>query len=379
MKELDPFLEVAATTYNASMERWTAGGGKIVGYFCPNVPEELIIAAGLLPFRLRAPESTETTDAEKYLNSLNCSYCRHVVDEGLKGRLDFMSGLIGTNGCDQIRRSCDTFRNGTFKKEIGDKKFFSEFVNTPRVIADAASLKYYKDELIRMKENLENHYGVDITHEKLTAAIKQVNTTRTLLRKLYDLRKAEHPPISGAEMLAVTVAFAAMPKAEYNAALENLIEALNGRVALPDATKRMFLYGGEMDDPQFVKLIEDQGAVVVADGLCFGARQVWEMVDETIDPMDAIAQRYLRRWSCPRNQDPKDRLKRVRDIVAEWQADGIIGYRMIFCQPGGAERALSNLDARESRIPTLWLDREYRFGGTGQMKTRIQAFLESLD
>ncbi|MBT8341599.1 MAG: 2-hydroxyacyl-CoA dehydratase [Desulfatitalea sp.] len=379
MKALKPFLEIAKSTYNLYMKAWKENGGKIVGYLCPNVPEELLIAANLLPFRLRAPESTETTDAEKYLNSLNCSYCRHVVDEGLKGKYDFMSGLVGTNGCDQIRRSCDTFRNAKFKHEIADHTFFTEFVNTPRVPDDDVSLQYYQEELVRLKEGLEKQYDVQITDEKLQAAIKLVNTSRTLLRKLYDLRKAEKPPISGAEMLAVTVAFGSMPKTEYNKILEQLIEALNGRVALAGATKRMFVYGGELDDPQFVKLIEDQGAVVVGDGLCFGARQVWEMVDETIDPMAAIAKRYLTRWSCPRSTDPQDRLKRVRDIVSEWHADGIVGFRMIFCQPGGAERTLSNLDAKESGIPTLWLDREYRFGGVGQMKTRIQAFLESLE
>ena len=90
MKELDQFMAIAKTTYNETMRKWKEGGGGIIGYFCPNVPEEMIIAAGMLPFRLRAPESTSTTDAERYLSSLNCSYCRHVVDEGIKGKYDFL-------------------------------------------------------------------------------------------------------------------------------------------------------------------------------------------------------------------------------------------------------------------------------------------------
>jgi len=128
-----------------------------------------------------------------------------------------------------------------------------------------------------------------------------------------------------------------------------------------------------------VQVIEDQGGLVVADGLCFGARMFWDLVDESLEPMAALAKRYYGRWPCPRVTDPKGRQKRIKEVIRDWNIDGLIGERLIFCQPWGAEKVATNLETKETGLPSLWLDREYLPGGIGQMKTRVQAFLESMD
>jgi benzoyl-CoA reductase/2-hydroxyglutaryl-CoA dehydratase subunit BcrC/BadD/HgdB len=302
-----------------------------------------------------------------------------VVDDALQGNYDFLDGFVGSNGCDQMRRVSDIFRAVSFKEPAEKEEFFLEYVGAPRVPMDEASLKYYKDEIIRMKEQLEGFFDVEITEEKLKEAIREVNESRRLLHELYALRKAEQPPITGAEALSVTVAYTCMPKDQFNQELKALLGALGDRKAAPDHKKRLFLYGSELDDPDWIQVIEDQGALIVADGSCFGGRMFWDYVDESSDPMDALAKRYHERWSCPRMCDRERRQDKIKEMVRDWNADGIVGERIVFCQLWGSEKVMTNLEAQDTGTPTLWLEREYLLGGTGQIKTRVQAFLESME
>jgi benzoyl-CoA reductase/2-hydroxyglutaryl-CoA dehydratase subunit BcrC/BadD/HgdB len=381
MKELQYFKDIIKTAENEAVKAWKKGGGKVIGYVCPNVPEEIIIAAGALPYRIRAQESKDASEGDRYMTYLNCSFARHVVDEGLRGRFDFLDGWVGTNACDQIRRVSDIFRLVVFKDDDkGSRKdFFQDYMATPRLIHDDASLQYYREELERLKSGLEKHFKVQITDEKLKAAIKETNESRRLLRKLYDLRKVKNPPISGAEALYITMAYTCMPKGLFCEKLEDLLKALDGRVAVPKYRKRLFLYGSELDDPEWVKVIEDAGGLIVADGLCYGARLFWDPVDEEKEPMAALTERYLRRWSCPRMKDQGRRMETIKEIMRDWGAEGLVGERVIFCQLWSGERKMTNMDAKEAGIPTLWLEREYLLGSVGQMKTRVQAFLESFE
>jgi benzoyl-CoA reductase subunit C len=378
MKEIERFMETVNQTFTPAMKEWKKKGGKIIGYTCTNVPEEIILAAGMLPYRVRAPESTSASLSQKYTTDQNCTFCRHVVDEALQGKYAFLDGFIGTNGCDQIRRVGDIFRAAVFKEPIQDKSFFMEFIAAPRVPSDM-SLGYYQGEMMRVKEKMEEHFGIEITDDKLRSAIRETNESRRLLRELYELRKAEQPPITGTETLAVNIAYTTMPKAEFNAALETLLPKLRERKDIPEVRKRLFLYGSCMDDPKWIQVLEDLGGQVVADGLCIGARMFWDLVDGTKEPMEALAHRYLYRWACPRMTNPKARQDQVARIAKEWNVDGIVGERMMFCQLWGAERMISNLNKKEIGFPILWLDREYLFGGAAQMRTRIQAFMESME
>lgn len=379
MEAIEKFRKAIREAQNESVRAWKRAGGKVVGYVCTNVPEEILIAAGTLPYRLRAPESRETSDADRYTTYLNCTYCRHLIDDAMKGRFAFLDGYVGTNGCDQMRRVCDVIRAAVFRDPASRKEFFLEYVAAPRVPFDESSLAYYKDELARLVRGLEEHFGVSITNQRLSDAIRVVNRSRGLLRQLYELRKAPRPPLTGAETLTVTVASTCMPKEEFVREMESLLPTLQGRVAMPEARKRVFLYGSELDDPAWVEVLESQGALVVADGLCFGARMFWDLVDETGDPLEAIAKRYYQRWPCPRVMDMRGRQDRIHQILRDWKVDAIVGERLVMCQLWGAERVLTDLDSRETGVPTLWLEREYLLGGVGQMKTRVQAFLESLE
>jgi len=356
------------------LKDWKKQGGKIVGYFCSTVPEELITAAGLAPFRMRATGSTSTEQSDAYYSSINCSFPRHCFNLALTGEFEFLDGVICVNSCDHVRRIFDNW------KRFVPGTPFIEVMSLPRK-TEAAQVAWFRDEINLLRGKLEKHFGVKISDAKLWKAIKLHNETRRLQKKLYELRKQEKPPITGAESLAVMVAGTAMPKAQYNNMLRALLDELSGIEGPGDHRARLMIVGGILDDPAYVKVIEDQGGLIVTDSNCFGTRNMWIEVNESLkDPAEALARWYVaERPSCPRFYGEHDnRTKYVINMCREFKCDGVIAERLLFCDSWLVEHYMLGQDLKAVGIPMLKLDREYITGAVGQLRTRVQAFLETM-
>ncbi len=367
------FSEAAKTLVNPVLQSWKDKGGKVVGYFCSTVPEEMVTAAGMVPFRMRATGSTSTEESDAFYSSINCSFPRHCFNLALIGEFKFLDGVICVNSCDHVRRIYDNW-----------KRFvpvdFLEVMSLPRKTGPD-QVGWYTDELAMLKEKVEKHFGVEITDDGLWKAIKLHNETRRLQKQLYELRKQEKPPITGAETLAVMVAGTAMPKEQYNEMLRELLDELSGSEGPGTHRARLLIVGGILDDPAYIKVIEDQGGLVVTDSTCFGSRLMWVEVDENAsDPIAALAQYYLAdRPSCPRMYGEHDnRAQYVIDMCREFNCDGVIGERLMFCDSWLVEHYMLGQDLKAVNIPFLKLDREYLTSGIGQLRTRVQAFLETM-
>ena len=365
--------DTAGTLANPAIRDWKERGGKVLGYFCSSMSEEIVAAAGLLPFRMRATGSTDTELSDAYLSSINCSFTRHCLNAALSGELDFLDGLIVPNSCDNVRRIYDHW--------IRQRKTpFVQMISLPRK-AGEAQVNWFRDELTNLKERMEEHFGVEITDERLREAIRLQNETRRLQRRLYDLRKSLTPPISGAETLAVTVAGTAMPKARYNRLLAELLDDLAACEGHSNYRARLMVMGGELDDPAYMEVIEEQGGLVVTDSLCFGSRMLWKDVEEDADdPMTALARFYVaERPSCPRVfGEYEQRAAFVREMIRDFRVDGVILERLAFCDLWGFEQFTIQNDFQDWDIPLIMLDREYTLSGIGQLRTRVQAFLETI-
>jgi bzd-type benzoyl-CoA reductase N subunit len=365
--------EAAATLVNPALGDWKEGGGKVVGYLCSMVPEELIIAAGLLPFRMRATGSTSTDLADVYFTNLNCTFARHCFSLALEGGYGFLDGLVCINSCDHLRRLYDNWRRHVATP-------FVEFLTLPHQTGPD-QIAWYAEEIGRLRARLEEHFGVRIGDDDLRDAIKLANETRRLQRRLYELRKRPHPPITGVEALAVMVAGTAMPKKEYNDLLRELLDEIGARSGTTAYRARLMIVGGILDDRAWVKAIEDVGGLVVTDATCFGTRLMWEDVEEDPgDPIAALARYYLAgRPSCPRLYDGQERRARFAvQMCREFNCDGIIGEKMMFCDQWNVEHYLLGCDLKEAGIPFLSIEREYLTSGTGQLRTRVQAFIETM-
>ena len=372
-KAFEELAGAAAGLMNPAIEEWKAAGGKVVGYFCSHVPVEVMTAAGVLPFRMRGTGSTGTELADASFSSINCSFPKHTFNQALRGEFDFLDGLICISSCDHVRRVYDNW-----KQQLSTP--YLTVMSLPKKIGEA-QVDWYYEEINILREGLGKFLGVEITDDRLRDAIKQVNETRSLQRQMYELRKRERPPISGAEALAVMVAGSSLPRERYNDLLRTLLADLENVQGKSGYRARLMIVGSELDDPEYLQVIEDQGGLVVTDSICFGTRTMWVDCSETEpDPVRALARYYIQeRPSCPRmNGAQPARAAFVQDMVKEFAVDGVIGERMLFCDFWCAEHYMNKADLKEAGIPFIQIDREYILSGKGQLQTRIQAFLETM-
>ena len=368
------FAEAAASIMNPEIRAWKDNGGKVIGFFCSTVPEELFTAAGLLPFRMRGTGSNSTELSDAFFSPINCSFPRHTLNQALMGEYDFLDGLVCINSCDHVRRIYDNWIRNL-------KTPFVQVMSLPRKVQEP-QINWYYDEIELLRGQLAEHFGIDLSDERLKQAIALHNQVRALQKELYLLRKVDRPPITGAETLAVMVAGMAMPKARYKELLEELLEELRGAEGRTGYRARLMILGSELDDPGYIQTIEEQGGLVVVDSTCFGSRLMWRPVNEDEpDPIRALASYYIYdRPSCPRMYgDQPRRIDYTRELAREFRVDGIIGERLLFCDMWVVEHYMTDHDLKQDGIPFMKLDREYVLSGTGQLKTRVQAFLETIE
>jgi len=345
-------------------------GQRIVGWTCTYVPEEILHAAGLLPIRIMG-RAEETPMADAYMYSNICSFVRNCLEEAFRKNYDFLDGYIGINACDHMRRIYDVW-----KAFIPTP--FTHIIGVPCKFSDSTR-DFLIKEFYLLKRQIEEFFQVEITEEALGESIRLYNKTRRLLRSLYELRKQDSPPISGAEMMDVFLAGLVMPKEEYNVMLEEYLVEISSRKAAGDGRIRLMITGSELDDSDYIGTIEDLGSIVVIDDLCNGTRYFWDQVEESGHPIEALAQRYLTRAPCARMRPQKIRLNHLKSLAREFRVEGLIHENIKFCGPYGGVFPIIKKGFSEIGIPTLSLQREYMGGGSGQLRTRVQAFFEQIE
>ncbi len=376
MKTLELFKKIAATNLNQYLEEAKSQGTKIIGHFC-NLPEEIIMAAGMIPYRMRAVESTKTTKGDIWYSTVNCSFPRNCLDQILEKKFDFIDGLVVVNSCDHIRRMYDNCK-------YGNEDIFSKFLYMfalPHTITPE-SIGHFKREIKLFCSALEDNFKVTITEEKIREAISTCNQTRKLLGFLYELRKQDPPPIKGAETLAVILACTALPKSIANESLQKLLKEIHNRTVVPKGTPRLMVAAGHFEEIDYLEWLE-KDAVVVADSLCFGARYLRNQVDEkNKDPVEALAYRYAS-IPCPRMVDSfQTRMNIFNDDIKEYNVDGFIVDSLKFCLHWQIFRHMIEKESEKgglSSTPLLVLERELHTAAEGQVRTRIQAFLEQIN
>ncbi len=373
----EKFKALAGPLDNEYVKQWKQDGGHTAAYFCAHAPEELFWAARILPLRVRGSGGGDTSCADQYLSAVNCSFVRHSLDRLLSSDMDFLDAVLVTNSCDHIRRLYDILNS---KKQLA----LCSYLDIP-LVNSSDSRTRLAAQLRTLKNEIEAAFRIEITDDKLTKSIALHNRTRELLARASQLRSARPRLLAGSEMLAMSVAAASMPKDQFNELLEVRlaeVEASAEGSGGATAPKRLLLMGGMLDDPAYVEEIESFGAVIAADQLCCGSKTFSNLADENIDPIQAIADRMLNHPACPRMLcDYQTRLDDLLTALDEHRIDGVICQRLKFCDLWGGEAVMLRRSLRHDRsVPLLLLERDYLTAGTvGQLRTRIQAFLESLD
>jgi len=359
---------------NPWINSWKDEGKKVLGYFCTYIPEEIMYAADILPVRVRARTcgAGDTPMGDAYMTPTACSYTRCCLELANQKHYDFLDGIVSCNSCDQIRRLYDNIR---YKAPFP----YHYIMGVPGCVSDTTH-EWFRHEITKFKESLEKNFEVNISDEKLSKAIQVYNKSRTLLKELYNLRKRDNPPISGTDVLNIISAGISMPRDQFNDLLTQQIQELKEKDGISDYKARIMIVGSMLDEPEYMKVIEDLGGLVVTDAQCLGTRYFWDLIDENKNPIDAIGERYLSKISCPRMTGKyTEREDFMVKLIKEFNVDGVILQRMKFCILWWAEIFLLRKRLKEEGIPFLELEREYVLSGAGAMKTRVQTFMEILE
>jgi benzoyl-CoA reductase subunit C len=355
-------------------------GRKIIGYLCAFTPVEIITAAGFIPFRIKGDVHEPITRADSQMETIICPVVRSCYDVALKGRYDFLEGLIIPHACDSINRTYDIWKYSL-------KIPYSHLVNLPHSIDDS-SLEFYKNELDTFRISLGKYAGKVITDKDLAGAVEIHNKVRGLVRELYELRKSDPPLLTGSEMTKILVAVIGIPPEEAAALLSRVLgEIKHRKVTIEKQPARIMVVGAEVDDAALIDIIEDSGANMVVDDLCPGAREYLPLAEVTPNPLDGLAERYLRRIKCGRTyrevkgsyeDSLEDRFGHIGKAIKDFAVNGVILYIYKYCDPYGFEVPVMKSYIESLGIPVLYIEDEYSMSTIGRLRTRIQAFLEMI-
>lgn len=384
LKHLIYFENLLQEANNELVQQAVGDGKKAIAYTCYHIPEVLLNVDDCFSVRLRAPRTGSMDIATYYLSSYLCGYSKALLERGIEGGYNFLSALIGSETCSEMNRTYEHFE---ILNLIPNDKFFVSIPDIPFKI-EPHTVKHYKNQLqTKVLDKLHEVYGADISEASLRKAVEEHNEVCRLITEIGEYRKEDNPRITGYEYHILNLVTYCCPKYLIIDKLRETAEELKTRE--PDEKKsfraKVVVVGSEMDDPDFTKLIEESGALVVADRFCFGAmpgREVIELTDDG-DVLDQIVLHYMNHSQCPRymSQDKvHGRKEYVRQLVNDYHAEGVIYEQLKFCEYWGYERALaSHIITNEYGIPSVTVDRQYTANASGQLRTRVQAFVESLE
>jgi benzoyl-CoA reductase/2-hydroxyglutaryl-CoA dehydratase subunit BcrC/BadD/HgdB len=356
-----------------TVKSWKGQARRIIGVAYLAVPEEIIHAAEMLPFRVSGdnqPLPMELADSQLLRN--NCSVLRGIWQQVLEDKYAFLDGMVNSPVCDGMRRLHDNWLE--FKKLP-----YMDVIYFPRRATEDA-LQMYLIDLERWRERLSEFRAQRIRDNELKRSIALYNRTRELMQQFYDLRKRERPPVTGVEALEVMKASGRMPREQYNALLEQLLGEINGSGREIKKGKRLMIVGNDVHNSSWMAAIEELDAIVVTDEMITaGARCFWGKVDTGLPPMEGLARHYL--FNRPQDATiySSNRYDHIFKLAKEYRVDGVVSDVVRYCAPLENDKPWLKKEMDKRGIPILELGVDYGEAPTGQLRTRVEAFLEMLE
>jgi bzd-type benzoyl-CoA reductase N subunit len=372
MDDLALFNQVVADP-SAYARQWKAAhGGRVVGHLCSYTPEEFIVAAGALPYRIFGSNAV-VSKADAHLQAYACSLVRGALEDALDGALDFLDGVVFPHTCDSIQRLSDIWRiNGRFGFHLD--------VVMPVKLTTGSAREYMARVVGAFCEQLQQALGVTIEQEDLAAAVTTYNRLRERIGRLYALKAQTPGVISGRELNTIVRAAAVMDRKDFTERLERVVAQVEARQPrLSAEPKRVVLSGGVCSLTDIYQIIEEAGGAVVWDDLCTGTRAFGGPIPLEGDLVAAISHRYLERIVCPAKHAGlagrgEDLLAAVRRVDGR----GVIFLFLKFCDPHGFDYPMLKSMLDEAGIPSMLFEVEDRVAAEGQLRTRVEAFLEMI-
>jgi benzoyl-CoA reductase subunit C len=358
---------------SVTVKDWKAKGRKVIGWVNPYVPEEIIRAAGMLPFQVAGDnEPVQMQGAEGYIFSNTCSYIRTCWQLQLDGKYRFLDGLVSSSFCDQDKRLYSMW-------EYYKKLPYMEIIYAPRK-RDEEAVQLYLNDLEDFRDNLSQYRLHRIHDNELAAQIRVYNHGRELMHQLYELRKRDKPPVTGAESLEISKAAARLPREQFNQLMEQLLDEIETTGREIEKSRRIMVIGNDVHNTNLLARLESLDAVVVIDEMNMGIRYAWGQVDTELPPMEALARYYVMgRPVDMHNWNSDGRLEFIGEMAEEYRVDGVVSEIVRYCTYNGWDRFDLKKQMQEAGIPLLDIDLEYGHQAGAQVEIRVEAFMEMVE
>lgn len=362
-------------------------GRKVIGYMCLFAPIEMILAADAIPVRVNSGWYDTSKLGDRVVPVEVCPMVRSTIGAkmiDLSPYLELSDAVISVLTCDGMTKLGEI---------LSDYKPIWT-MTLPRVKDSEQSLRLWNEEVKSMKKQIETLTGNKITRKKLRSAIELTQKATKAFRRLQDLRKGA-PVIMGRDAMLVNQTYMWDDIERWTAKTEQLCNELENRAqekiwACPPDTPRVMVTGTPMiwpDNWKVPTLIEEGSpmGILVADELCSSERILYDPVgvDEWSmnDMMNAISERYLMASTCPcftSEDGNEDRINWLLNKIKEWNIQGVIYYVVRGCMLYAMEYTRIKKVLNRIGVPVYYLDTEYTREDVGQIKTRVEAFLEML-
>lgn len=341
----------------------------IMGWCNTYVPEEIILAAGIIPYRIMGAPGPLIL-SKTYLCGNICGNVQSLLECALRGDYKFLDGMIIGASTDATKKLFDSWL-----RYAGTP--FNHLFDIPKFVHEGVYL-HYRESINSLSEEIEAHFGNKITESSLKEAISTCNKTRTLLTILSNLRKNEKPPVSSQKMLEICKLAMISDKKFFNNELESLLSKM--KIAnIKSSAYRILLTGSFQDQPWLLESIEENNALVVCEDLCTGLRYYIGLVDEDVEPIEAITKRYIEKKPPSATMISFDqRADFIFKLINEFKVDGVIYHMLKFDDPYLFEFPDMREFLESKSVPMLRIETEYTTSAMGQIKTRLQAFMETL-
>ncbi|WP_026478539.1 double-cubane-cluster-containing anaerobic reductase [Alkaliphilus transvaalensis] len=355
-------------------------GKKVVGMYCVFSPQEIALAADAISVTLCGTKQEPIAEAEKHLPRNLCPLIKSSYGFAITDTCPyfyFSDVLLAETTCDGKKKMYELM--GKIKP--------MHVMNLPQTANDPDALENWKKEMVKFKSFLEEKFNLEITDEKLRNAIKLVNRERSALKRLHKLNAHKPAPLSGMDMmLAQWLKGFNVDKEAGIDLIEELIketedQMARGIYAYGEEAPRILLTGVPIGagSEKVLKIIEEAGGSVVALENCTGYKGLDSFVDETKDPIEALAEKYLSTpCSCMSNNN--GRLDLIKRLAEEYQVDGVVDLTWQACHTYNIESfTVRNFVKDELGLPFIQIETDYSDSDTGQLKVRIEAFLETIE
>lgn len=353
-------------------------GAKLVGTFCTYTPKELIYAAGAVPVTLCGVSNDTIADAEKHLPKNLCPLIKSSYGYAITDKCPYMyfsDLVVGETTCDGKKKMYELLG------EIKD----TYVMQLPHTQSSEFANAMWESEVLKFKHKLEEKFSTTVTEDKLRESIKLCNRERKSISDFYSLGKLVPPPLSGYEMFTILNGVLYMfDKEEQISKLNRITESLReihakGESKISKSAPRILITGcplGGVAD-KIIKQLEEVGAVVVIYENCGGTKNTEKLVDETVEPLKAIAEKYLS-IPCSIMSPNKGREEMLTNLIEEYKVDGVIEIVLQSCHTYAIETRNIKRHVNNLGVPFISIETDYSTSDKGQIRTRLEAFVEML-